>query len=219
MSDTPESSLQRFGRMSREFIVIVIGVFVALAAESWWSEREDRQLERDLRLDMITEFEANVTTLENDIARNLELTAQVRTLIASEADSIATLPDAALIERLEQIYLVAGFDPELGAAQALVDSGNIIAIADRDLRLRMTRWSGLLATDKRFSLQIASYALQSLVPAIATASSDGTLSSEERETLRQLLRTKLLLHDIIVESQRRLLGTAQDLHAYLESTQ
>ncbi|MEL7374364.1 MAG: hypothetical protein AAGJ36_07865, partial [Pseudomonadota bacterium] len=193
--------------------------FVALAAESWWSEREDRQLERDLRLDMITEFEENVAILEADIAQNVGFQAQARQLVEGEGNLIGTLPDAELLKRLERIYNWAGFDPAMGAAQALVDSGSIVAIADRDLRLRMTRWSGQLTADKRFGLQTVTFSLQTLIPTIASVGSDGVVSKEEREKLRQLLSTNLFLQDIILRSQRQLLETARDLHAYLEGTQ
>ena len=40
------------GKLAVEFSIIVAGVLVALIAESWWSEREDRQFERDLIEDM-----------------------------------------------------------------------------------------------------------------------------------------------------------------------
>ena len=53
-----------------EFLIIVIGVFIALAAESWWSEREDRLRESDIREDIVAEFAANIRILEADIAVN-----------------------------------------------------------------------------------------------------------------------------------------------------
>jgi hypothetical protein len=48
---------KRTKQLSREFVVVVVGVFIALAAESWWSEREDRRFEREIREDMLVEFE------------------------------------------------------------------------------------------------------------------------------------------------------------------
>ncbi|MEL6950482.1 MAG: hypothetical protein AAGM16_10275 [Pseudomonadota bacterium] len=219
MSETPESSLQRFARMSREFFVIVIGVFVALAAESWWSEREDRQLERELRTDMIAEFAANISILEADIAANIDYMGRTRGLVEDEGDPIGTLPDAELLRRIDRSYEWAGFDPEMGAALALVDGGNINTIADRSLRLRMTRWSGQLIADKRYTLQTVAFGLQTLIPWIATAGNDGVVTAEEREMLRYLLSTNVFLQQIILDSQKRLLETARDVHAYLESTQ
>ncbi len=61
---------RRSTELAQEFVVILIGVFLALAAESWWSEREDRRLEREIREDMIAEFETNIRILEADLATN-----------------------------------------------------------------------------------------------------------------------------------------------------
>jgi hypothetical protein len=46
----------------------VVGVFVTLAAESWWSTREERLCERELRADMVAEFETNPGILDTDLA-------------------------------------------------------------------------------------------------------------------------------------------------------
>jgi|GEM_PF-4952506 len=61
---------RRSTELLQEFIVIVIGVFVALAAESWWSERQDRRIQREIREDMVAEFEANIRILEADLVAN-----------------------------------------------------------------------------------------------------------------------------------------------------
>ena len=65
MTDT--NTVGRAGRLVIEFSVIVLGVFVALAAESWWSDREERTFERELREDMVAEFAGNRAILEADL--------------------------------------------------------------------------------------------------------------------------------------------------------
>lgn len=71
MSTPPPLPLgRRLRKLVVEVLVIGVGVFVALAAETWWSEREERAFERELRVDMVAEFHAKLRILEADLANN-----------------------------------------------------------------------------------------------------------------------------------------------------
>jgi hypothetical protein len=61
---------RRFGtalKLTAEFSVIVAGVLVALFAEAWWSERDNKQFEDELVSDMAEEFRFNVAILDQDL--------------------------------------------------------------------------------------------------------------------------------------------------------
>ena len=131
-------------RFVGEFAVIVLGVFIAVAAESWWSEREDRGYERDLREDMIAEFEANLRILEADLAANDTARARIVSFVDLEESELLSMRSEELTEAIGGWLSLSGFDPEMGSAQALVESGNTGAIGDRQLRLLAllrVRWS------------------------------------------------------------------------------
>jgi len=49
-----------------DFGLIVVGVLVALLAESWWSERHDRFGEKQILVDATTEFHQNIEILDAD---------------------------------------------------------------------------------------------------------------------------------------------------------
>ena len=153
----------RLGQLAAEFLVIVIGVFVALAAESWWSEREERQFERELLRDMVAEFEQNIRILEQDLAANAESSAHFRSLAELDDSALQAIDNVTMGNRYGVFPSWAGFDPELGAAQALVQSGNLNVISDPELRLMMSEWSGLLVTSRRFTVQATSLPASSCV--------------------------------------------------------
>jgi len=200
----------------QEFIVIVLGVFIALAAESWWSDREQRQFERELMEDMVAEFEANLEILDSDIAINVEARKRLGSLQGVTDEALFAMPDAALSEQLGPYMTWAGFDPEMGNVQALVESGNLGAISDRKLRLRLARWTGLLEKRRRVNLQAVDFQHRSVVPAIARARADGQWSDSERREVRDLLDQLLEMHSFVLMNQRQLRDSAADILSFLD---
>ena len=209
---------KRTKQLFQEFVVLVVGVFVALAADSWWSEREDRRFEREIREDMLVEFESNVRILNADIAFNGEVREHYAALSGLPDEVLFAIPDADLSKRFGSgIVNSAGFDPELGSVEALVESGNIGAVGDRELRLRLSHWEGLLEQCRRKNLQLVSLD-KSVMPLIVRAGSDLHWSEIERRELRALLDNSLGFFDISVDCQHELRGVAQDILAFLRES-
>lgn len=209
---------KRTKQLFQEFAVVVLGVFVALAAESWWSEREYRRFEREIRDDMLVEFESNVRILDGDIAFNGEARKLIAALSDLSDEALFAIPDSFLSEQFGSgILNSAGFDPELGSVQALVESGNLGAVGDRELRLRLSRWEGLLEQCRRKNFQGVSLE-KSVMPLIVQAGSDLHWSEVERRELRALLDNALGFFDIRVVCQNELRGAAQDILAFLHES-
>lgn len=206
---------KRTKKLVQEFVVVVVGVFVAVAAESWWSEREDRQFEREIREDMLVEFESNTRILDADIAHNEEAREHIAMLAGLSDEALFEIPDAVLSEQFGAgNFSSAGFDPELGSVQALVRSGNLGAVGDRGLRLRLSRWEGTLEQCRRKNVQSVNLE-KNVMPIIVRAGADLHWSETERRELRALLENVLGFFDIRVMCQRELRGVAQDTLAYL----
>ncbi|MEP0203609.1 MAG: hypothetical protein ABJ084_05105 [Halioglobus sp.] len=209
---------QRAKQLSREFVVVVVGVFIALAAESWWSEREERRFEREIREDMLIEFESNVRILDTDIALNKVFRKQSDKLSGLSDEALFAIPDEVLSAQFGSgISPSAGFDPELGIVQALAKSGNLGAVGDRDLRLRLSRWSGLLEQCRRKNVISVEFDA-SITPVVVRAGSDLHWSEIERRQLRALLNNVLQYFDIRVVCQYELRDEAQGLLAYLQDS-
>ncbi len=209
---------KRAKQLFQEFFVVVIGVFVAVAAESWWSEREDRRFEREIREDMLVEFESNVRILDADIRVNEEARVLIAALSGLSDEALFAIPDAVLSKQFGSGNLVsAGFDPELGSVQALVESGNLGAVGDRELRLRLSRWVGLLEQCRRKNFQGVNLE-KSVMPLIVRAGSDLRWSEVERRELRALLDNALGFFDIRVACQHELRSAANDILAFLDES-
>lgn len=201
--------------MFGEFVVVLLGVFFALAAESWWSDREDRQFERELREDILAEFETNIRILESDLAVND--TSRVRLGFLNELSDaeLLAMPSEELTARLSGYLNWAGFDPEMGIVQALVESGNVGAVSDRTLRLYLSRWAGQLEEKRRFNLQAVDFQNQVVVPSVARAAADLVWTEEERREAQDLFEALSILQRGVIENQQRLRTTALEIQAYV----
>lgn len=204
-----------FGKYSIEFTVIVVGVFIAVAAESWWSERQDRAFERDLRDDMVREFQANIRTLEADLAENADVTERFARLATLDDAELLALDDTFFNETYAGFPDWSGFDPEMGIVQAVVASGNTGVISDRELRLRLSRWSGLLTEKQRKTKQAVDYQIIVLVPTAASAADDRTWTAQERRQVQTHYASLALLQGLVVENQELLLEEAEAILEYL----
>jgi hypothetical protein len=198
-----------------EYLIAVPGVLTAVGINAWWSEREDRHFERKLRADMIAEFEAILATLVSDLAANDSAHAVINSLDTLSDSALLALSSDDLINRFRQGAGVAGFDPEMGFVQALVESGNLGAVGDRDLRLLPSRWAGLLEEKQRYTEQLSLFASQNTFPVRAGTSADLVWTEAERRELQMTYGRHSMLHQFTIEKQRRLQAAALEIHTYL----
>ena len=100
---------------------------------------------------MVAELDANPCILAADLAANDTARARISRFTAYEEGELLSLSSGEVTATIGGGLLDwAGFDPEMGAAQALVESGNVGAIGDRELRLLLSRWAGFLKERRRF---------------------------------------------------------------------
>lgn len=208
----------RVGRLTAEFSVIVIGVLVALFAESWWSERDQRRYEAEVREDMVEEFQVNLEILASDMATNDTMMARSRVLTESSDQELLAMPEEELDHWLDAaFYRWSLFDPYLGSAQALVQSGNLGVVSDRQLRLELSRWAGLLEESKRYGDLASTGLFEGIFPALADISADGVWSPGERMKFRTLAGQQEFLVGLVTSNHERLQQAARDILNYLES--
>ena len=205
----------RTGQVLREFGVVLVGVFCALAAESWWSEREDRRFERELRDDILVEFQANLRILESDLATNDTSRAQVAELTILTEPELVSQTSSAMTDKFGDYPDWAGFDPEMGIVQALVESGNVSQVSDRTLRLLLSQWAGLLEEKRRFNLQTVEFQNHQVVPVVARVTADLVWTEAERREVQSLYRAFALLQAGVIANQQRLRTTALAIREHL----
>jgi hypothetical protein len=217
VSAMSDFSYSRAGRLASEFIVIVIGVLVALVLESWWSDREERRYEAELREDMVAEFRENLAVLDSDLDENAAASAVVNRYAGITDAGLEMLPDSAFALWSSGGFAWAGFDPAMGNVQALVQSGNLGAIRDRELRLMLSRWAGLLDEKVRYNAQAVDFQVSIMLPSAFRMGADLSWGTVERRELRSQLLQFQGLMQAVIRNQANLRDTAADILNYLES--
>lgn len=89
----PTKRVMRIGRPVGEFFVIVVGVLVALAAESWWSGLDDRETEREYLVRLHNELEFALGPMQLHHNRLLTSIAAIDTILAWDAGSVTLSAD------------------------------------------------------------------------------------------------------------------------------
>lgn len=193
-----------------EFVLIVVGVLVALLAESWWAERQDRRAERQILVDAITEFQENIEILNADISQN---TLVYEYLLGVEAISNAEM-NAISDEEASELFALenqndAAFDPAMGIIDAAVRSGGLRFISDHELRGHIARWSALLTRSDRMELQYTNFQMEGLWSKIPEFKADGKWSIEERREIREVLANQKYPLKLVMDTMIDLRATAE----------
>lgn len=120
-----------------EIALVVIGILIALQINNWNEYRIEREMERDLLIQLKSEYESNLEQLDEKITMRSNMTDAAMRLMAyiddpdiSNEDSIYTYIDVTLI--------VPTFDP---IVNDIISSGRIQLIQNNELRSILTRWT------------------------------------------------------------------------------
>ena len=133
-----------FGRLAAEFVVIVVGVLVALAADSWWQSRQDRAAEDRALRSLLADFEAASAALERQVA------AVDSAAVAAEALLGLVSPEAdlgqadSLAQLLPRIIRRPTFHPPTGTLNELLGSGTLSLIQNDSLRAKLASFHSQL---------------------------------------------------------------------------
>lgn len=128
-------------RAASEFVVIVVGVLVALWIDAAWQWLQDRSEERRLKADLVEEFRENLAILE-DLERTRR--DQVVRMLAALMDGVADLPADSIAPTIAASTFSPTFNPRRGALEAAISGSNLRLIRSHELRKALSGWDGLL---------------------------------------------------------------------------
>ena len=142
----PEGTRSRLAaRFLGEFTVIVVGVLVALALDSWVDDRAARQDETEARILLRSEFELNSARLDTVRAahqRTLDAAYELLELM----DTSDTWDQRDRLPGLVWTFVSpSSFDPIRGGLNSLIQSGQLGLIRDESLRAALAGWPDIVA--------------------------------------------------------------------------
>jgi hypothetical protein len=129
-----------FGRAVAESILIMFGVLAALAVQSWW----DSKVERDLLLSHLTAVQDELHEAQASVVENLrqsgltiDRTHSVLTMLADTHTE--AMPDS-FMEVVGEMYSISGPGIPLSAYDAFVSSGSLRLVKDKALRAKFAEY-------------------------------------------------------------------------------
>lgn len=131
-----------------EFVLIVTGVLVAMAANSWWTSRQDHARERSYLAQLLADTRANQERVDSAYASDSVAMASTRRILALLSD---TTPASEQPRDSTRRGLPGGdafsspdFRPLLGTYTALLETGDLQLLDSPGLRFRLVAYQSSL---------------------------------------------------------------------------
>ena len=132
-------------RWAIEGAVIVVSILLAFGIDAMWAERQLRIEEQQAITALRADFETNLESVDKIIAAHLEFQQQVATMVRLSPEEIRALPQDSISEMMLALANPWTFDPVTGTTDALLSSGKLGILRDRELRQSIIAFLGMLS--------------------------------------------------------------------------
>ena len=146
-------------RLSVEAAAIVVSILLAFAIDAWWDERRERAEEREVLESLRVEFETNRDEAASVISFHDRVIQSVAMLMELRQDQILALPAKEVEEFLGSLGSPRTFDAVRGSVDALISSGKLGILQNRELREALTTFVNIVDD----SVEDANYLAQSSI--------------------------------------------------------
>jgi len=226
MSDPAPRS--RVIRMGAEFLVIVVGVLVALAVDEWSNSVQERELEREYLQSLSRDLAEDSAAYAGALAPNVEEALAALREIVSVARGFEAMPiDTVAFVRLmwESRFSVTQFEERRTTFEELLATGNLSLIRSAELRASIVSYYEQVRMSTSRSERARSTYSQ-LLFGYLTFSGDELDDPATRQRvladLAQLVRSEEFLreanrHRVWLNFQRSQISRLQDLLSSLQA--
>ena len=152
-----------WNRIAAEGVAIVISILLAFAIDAWWDGRKDRLEEQEILVGLEVEFVDLRSRLDEWAGFNRS-GVQFIDRYLSDAVADMSLRD---IETVFTYVSLANVLDQGGALDALLASGRLEKVGDRNIRVRLLKWPDWLDDIHTNDLSSRSYVMREIVPFLA----------------------------------------------------
>src|SRR5262245_56681388 len=133
-----------------EFLVVVSGILVALAVQSWWSDRADRLQEQALLQRLRAEFVSNRKQYDEIVQEHNEIIEHVKRVL----EWTGPKPPAVDVETFEAnvstlLNDLPAFRPATSELDAMLSTGQLALLRNAELRAKLSEWPVALEALRR----------------------------------------------------------------------
>ena len=133
-----------------ETLIVVVGVLIALAVDSWRSEQRDERTEEQYLSSLLEDLDSDFAELERAGRQARASAAGARTVLDVVEGRAGTLPGDSLAQAVEHagfLYFPAYFPYTF---DELVSTGNLRIVRDPELRREIAAYYNLIESEKQW---------------------------------------------------------------------
>ncbi len=127
-----------------EMLVIIAGIWLALALGNWNEHRKDRQLEQKILKQLHAEFQQNKTQFERVTSKRFQNMDYCQKLMNMFPIDVKTANLDSIAYYLKYSGFRGTFNPSQGAINSLISSSSFDIISDEKLRALLIEWKDLV---------------------------------------------------------------------------
>jgi hypothetical protein len=135
-----------FGRAISESLLIMFGVLAALAVQSWWDDR----VERDVLLSHLTavsdELQEASRSLEKSLQHSGAVIDRTHAVLTILADAQTRGMPESFMTTVGEMYAIRGAGVPISAYDAFANSGSFRLVGDRALRGKLAEYRNAIAS-------------------------------------------------------------------------
>jgi hypothetical protein len=128
-----------WSRLVAEFAVIVAGVLIALAVNSWWERRQDQNHAREYLEQLLVDVQATERRLRSTLDTETQRAEAVNSVISRAFSGPWPPPDS-----LELPTGYNYFEPLMGTLTALMQGGDLRLLRNDSIRFELIAFSALI---------------------------------------------------------------------------
>jgi hypothetical protein len=172
---------RRLRWFAAEITVVVAGVLIALALNSWWQTRQDARAEQRLIAALLDEFSANQPKLTTVRAFHEELKGTARTLLTISAGPRPDLTADSIDQLLANVTWWASYTTlESAVLDAAIQDGRLGMIQTDSLRRLLTAWRSELQSAAAQSSQEYSHYADAWLPLLRAEADIAQISNSAK---------------------------------------
>ena len=156
-----------WSRVFGEGLVIVVSILLAFSVDAWWDGLRDRQRERELLTDLLSDFE----TSRPELAVRLDGARRMARGNLALRDAVAKSGAMQRVSIADSLILsvISGptYEPATNTLDAALASGQIDAIRSDAIQAELANWSRLLVDTREDELLVREITTDQVVPLLA----------------------------------------------------
>lgn len=132
-------------RLTAEGVAIVVSILLAFSIDAWWDSRRERVEEREHLTALASELTTARDVIRTEVDQIRSAAEAARRLLAMDVAQASSTDLDTLAALFARIFRVGRANLPSGALDALMASGDLRLIGDRDLATRLASWPSLVA--------------------------------------------------------------------------